>query len=236
MKDSVSRSVPPVDGPSVFVRLVRAFSFSALFYFLPLALRAELMSDPRIWLVAVVYVVLDLAQPSLKAVKSRQDSDRFSLQVVLTAALLCHVLPVLEWAYLSEAAGDTASLRTASWVTPGMVVGAMLMLLGTAVRIWAIRTLGRFFSVSVELQKKHRLVTQGPYRWVRHPSYTGAVLFLLGVPALLAVPVSLGGCALLLFAAYAYRIQVEERMLGTHFGHEYDAYQSATKRLVPYVW
>lgn len=116
------------------------------------------------------------------------------------------------------------------------VLALVLMLLGLVVRAAAIWALGRFFTARVMLHQDQRLVTAGPYRWVRHPSYTGGVLFFLGLAlasldglALMVVGLALGG-------AFAYRIAVEERALRQRFGAAYDAYARKTWRLFPFVY
>ena len=82
---------------------------------------------------------------------------------------------------------------------------------GIGLRAWSIATLGRFFQYWIKIQPGHRVVTGGPYRYVRHPSYTGIALVLAGIAlacddvwGLLAVAV-LGGLGL------AVRIRAEER-------------------------
>ncbi|AEW98975.1 methyltransferase family protein [Streptantibioticus cattleyicolor] len=107
---------------------------------------------------------------------------------------------------------------------------------GIALRLWAIVALGRFFRGTVHIQQGHRVVTSGPYRWVRHPAYSGLLL------AGSAFAVLLGnGASWLLFAvcalvAVGYRIRVEERMLLDALGEEYRSYAARTRRLVPGVW
>src|SRR5208283_2072229 len=114
--------------------------------------------------------------------------------------------------------------------------GAAVMIAGIGFRTVAIYTLGRFFTVNVAVAKDHLVVQSGLYRFVRHPSYTGALLTFLGYGlgfgswlSLLAliVPVSL---------AFGYRIRVEERALTQALGPSYSTYASQTKRLIPFVF
>lgn len=112
-------------------------------------------------------------------------------------------------------------------------VGAGVFGVGAALRWWSIRHLGRFFTVDVAVAADHRVVQDGPYRWVRHPSYSGLLLEFLGlalVPgALLPVPVML----VPITAALWWRIRVEEAALLGSLGESYAAYMRGTKRLVP---
>ena len=113
--------------------------------------------------------------------------------------------------------------------------GIFLMLLGVLVRQWAIAVLGRFFSLTVRVATDHRVVTRGPYRLVRHPSYTGVLITFIGLG--LAVQ-SLGGLLVLLGVfslSYGYRIRVEEKTLLSELGQDYASYMKRTKRLVPFI-
>jgi len=114
-------------------------------------------------------------------------------------------------------------------------VGIFLMFLGILVRQYAIAVLGRFFSLSVQLSEDHKVVNKGPYRLVRHPSYTGILITFTGLG--LAVQ-SLGALlVLLLFFAisFGYRMYVEERALLSGLGQDYASYMKRTKRLIPFL-
>ncbi|MGA7704033.1 MAG: isoprenylcysteine carboxylmethyltransferase family protein [Solirubrobacteraceae bacterium] len=119
---------------------------------------------------------------------------------------------------------------SAEWV---VAAGVILLWLGVAFRLWAIFTLGRFFKLTVTIQEGHRVVDRGPYRWLRHPSYTGALLAGAGIGLALddwlSIVVLLGAMAI----AYLIRIPVEERALLEEFGEDYADYAARTSRLVP---
>ena len=114
-------------------------------------------------------------------------------------------------------------------------LGVILMVLGIAIRQWAIAVLGRFFSRTLRVQQGQTVVETGPYRYVRHPSYTGTLIFFVGFGLALQ---SWGAVLALLpiFAvAYGYRIHVEEKLLIAELGEAYKSYARRTKRLIPYV-
>jgi protein-S-isoprenylcysteine O-methyltransferase Ste14 len=118
------------------------------------------------------------------------------------------------------------------WLAGGLV----LMWLGLALRVWAIRHLGGLFRAVVVIQRDHRLVTTGPYGRVRHPSYTGALLTAAGFGIALGHWTSLLVVLLGWGAGLAYRIRVEEGALHRAFGADYDDYRSRTWRLIPHVF
>lgn len=114
--------------------------------------------------------------------------------------------------------------------------GLALFILGLAVTTWSYRTLGRFFSLEVQVQTDHRVIDTGPYRLVRHPGYAGVLLGFLGLGFALQSWAALLVMAVATPAALAYRLRVEEQFLVNELGDEYRRYAQRTKRLIPYVW
>lgn len=115
-------------------------------------------------------------------------------------------------------------------------VGFAMLALGILVRAHAIYTLGRFFSVHVEMQAEHQLIQTGLYRYVRHPSYTGFLLSLLGLGLALGNVLSLLLAVIPMALAIHYRIHIEEQALQEAFGEAYAAYCQRTKRLIPWIY
>jgi protein-S-isoprenylcysteine O-methyltransferase Ste14 len=108
-----------------------------------------------------------------------------------------------------------------------------MIIVGLAIRWTAILVLGRAFSVNVAIRTGQQLRTDGLYRWVRHPSYSG-FLFILAAVAV-ATRSWLGAVLVVIpcLVALSYRIRVEEAALSSAFGPEYIAYCERTKRLIP---
>jgi protein-S-isoprenylcysteine O-methyltransferase Ste14 len=114
------------------------------------------------------------------------------------------------------------------------VGGLVLMVAGMALRWYSIYVLGRSFTLVVSTRPDQKVVTSGPYRWIRHPSYTGALLTLVGI--LMCCVNWLSFVAFILaIAGYAYRIRVEESVLAENLGTEYRDYMKHTRRLIPFV-
>jgi len=112
--------------------------------------------------------------------------------------------------------------------------GLGLLVVGVIVRQYAMRTLGRFHTMDVATQAGQGVIESGPYRWIRHPSYAGALLTLLGILCCSTNWLSLA-CFVVGAAGYAYRIAVEERELAASIGRPYREYMGRTKRLIPLV-
>jgi protein-S-isoprenylcysteine O-methyltransferase Ste14 len=115
-------------------------------------------------------------------------------------------------------------------------IGLAMMWLGLAVRAWAIATLGKSFRTTVEVEPGQAVISTGPYARIRHPSYTGLLLIVLGVGLAVGEWASLIICALLPLAAVLLRIRVEEAELVRVLGDSYVEYERRTKRLIPGVW
>jgi protein-S-isoprenylcysteine O-methyltransferase len=111
-----------------------------------------------------------------------------------------------------------------------------LLIVGLSLRVWAIVALGKFFTVQVALHPDHRVVRAGPYRWLRHPSYSGALIAFAGLGVLAGNAWSLGIILTGTGAAFAYRIVVEERALRARLGEEYAEYSRVTWRLIPFLY
>jgi protein-S-isoprenylcysteine O-methyltransferase len=115
-------------------------------------------------------------------------------------------------------------------------IGICLMLLGIALRWYSVAVLGRYFTFDVAIQSGQVLVEAGPYRYIRHPSYSGALLTLLGFGLALGNWAGLAGTLSCMGFAYAYRIPVEEAALSSALGEAYKQYMRRTWRLVPFLF
>jgi protein-S-isoprenylcysteine O-methyltransferase Ste14 len=131
--------------------------------------------------------------------------------------------------------------RRAGLVLPGpgwwpVALGTLVFALGLALRARAVHELGRFFKFTVVVQTDHRVVDTGPYRLIRHPSYTGLLTIELGLGIALGTWLSIPACLLPPLVAFSIRLLTEERVLARELGEPYRAYMARTKRLIPGVW
>jgi protein-S-isoprenylcysteine O-methyltransferase len=181
-------------------------------------------------LLGLVYLISELLLTVTRRSRSRTGTkqDRSTLRVVW----LVIVVSVAAGIYVARHWPAAALPHARSFAFAGMV----LFVAGLLLRWWAIVTLGRFFTVDVTIEKDHELVERGPFRMVRHPSYTGVLLAFTGValslgnwPALLVIllPIS---------AAFIHRMNVEENALSGALGPQYIDYMRRTKRLMPFIY
>jgi protein-S-isoprenylcysteine O-methyltransferase Ste14 len=115
-------------------------------------------------------------------------------------------------------------------------LGILLAWVGIALRLWAINTLGKYFVMTIGAQAKQPVITKGPYRLIRHPSYLGGFVSVIGVSvALNSLPGTIlmtGSAALVILL----RVRAEERYLLKKLGKPYATYSAITKKLIPYIF
>ena len=117
-----------------------------------------------------------------------------------------------------------------------VAAGLTLLAAGVALRAWSIATLGRFFQYRIQIQAEHTVVTAGPYRWVRHPSYTGVALAVTGFALASGDVLSLVAAVILTGIGLTVRIRAEERRLNDALGADYERFAARRKRLIPGIW
>ena len=120
---------------------------------------------------------------------------------------------------------------------PGWVfsLGILLIILGIILRQLSMAILGKYFSGVVGIQKDQKVIEKGPYKYVRHPSYTGALMIFIGLGLALQSGAAVLTLIVLFIIAYGFRIYVEEKALISELGEPYIDYKKRTKRLIPYV-
>lgn len=197
--------------------------------FLPLLGNPSLILNPKIIVIIIGSVCVWLTQPAFSVAETseKKQSDKFSVILILSMSLISGVVPILDWAYFN---GDKNNF---SWMT---VTGVIMIVTGVLFRAWSVRTLGKYFTPTVQIKDEHQLIRSGPYRIIRHPSYFAAFLSMAGAAVLLE---SLTGIAVTVIAmsfAYYVRIGIEEQKLIEHFGNRYREYMLDTKRIIPFVF
>ncbi|MBC9928832.1 methyltransferase family protein [Chitinophaga qingshengii] len=115
-------------------------------------------------------------------------------------------------------------------------IGLSVILLGMILRFYAIASLGRLFTVVVTIRKDHRLKKDGIYSVLRHPAYAGSLLSFLGFGLSLNNWLGLVMAFIPVLAAFIYRMDIEEKMLTTQFGNEYNEYMQHTHRILPWIY
>lgn len=210
-------------------KLVLSIISNVLMIVLPLLGKPSLIFHYKVIFIIAGSIAMWFTQPAftVEETESEKQSDKFSVILILAMSLVSVVSPVIDWAYFqTEHSGFTVFTA----------LGVFVIVAGILFRAWSVRTLGKFFTPTVQIKPDHILVTKGPYSLVRHPSYFGAFLSITGGAVLLESAIGfLIGC-LAMCLAYYVRISIEEKQLTAHFGNLYKQYKTTTKRIIPFVW
>jgi protein-S-isoprenylcysteine O-methyltransferase len=175
---------------------------------------------------AVSEIWLGLRKRSADASRSR---DHGTLRLLLITIYACIFIAI--W------------LAYAGWwrfpapiAMPLLWLGLAMMAFGLVFRWWSIRVLAQYFTVDVNVRDDHELIRKGPYRWLRHPSYTGALMTFYGFALALGNVASLLVLLAPVTLAFLWRMRIEERVLAEAFPVAYPQYIRETKRLIPFLW
>jgi len=179
---------------------------------------------PQLWMVASVSVLANILQPAYRPFEgSRTQEDRGTAAQILWTVYLTQAAALLELAWRRRVA---IPLDLTTWAALASVVG------GLALRTWAVVLLGPWFTWNVTVQTGQQLVTRGPYRFIRHPGYTGALIMFVASCVLLRSWVVALLAVLALVLAFQRRIRYEEALLVKTLPR-YQEYISRTYKLFP---
>ncbi len=178
------------------------------------------------------YIIWILFEMSLtytrRTAPNAKENDRFSGSLLMACIwlgiFLCNLLGYVERGFAIP------------WDRPLLFdAGIFLMLAGAAFRWYSIRVLGKYFTTRVAIQPGQSVVEEGPYRWIRHPSYSGTMLTMFGAGLALTNWLSLLSIMIFAIVGYSYRIWVEEMTLVDALGEPYRDYMRRTKRIIPFI-
>jgi protein-S-isoprenylcysteine O-methyltransferase Ste14 len=134
---------------------------------------------------------------------------------------------------IGRAVAPAAVIGGGVWI---FSLGVLIVWLGLLLRWWCFVTLGDYFTVVLKTSEVQPVVERGPYRVLRHPSYTGLLLAFVGCGLMVGNWVSTAGSVALVFTALVYRIRIEERALIASLGDRYRNFAASRARLVPFLW
>jgi protein-S-isoprenylcysteine O-methyltransferase Ste14 len=197
-----------------------------------IAARAAWKPAHGVFLVLLIPTVVVWASAEVRqAVKLRPEATRagWGSEVVLRVTAVAGAL-VAALAVAKVPAADIRPEALAAWL------GLLFLWCGVALRIWCFHTLGRYFTLTVRTSSDQPVIADGPYRVLRHPSYTGILLAVIGLGLFIGNCLSVLALAAGFTIGLVYRIRVEERALLKDLGDRYREYAATRKRLIPFVW
>ena len=192
---------------------------------------------PFVWPYALVFWVVYLWSfvPECRIVREGVEGSRRagspdsgSLRLLLTVQWLAlmAIIPLAFFRVWPIPAGSEKPL---------FAVGVTLILLGSLLRRYCWRTLGEYFTGDVRAKSDQPVIRSGPYRLVRHPSYTAGLMMFIGIGLAFGSVLGLLLLTITTIAAYGYRVAVEERVLVQAIGEPYRVYMTESKRFIPYI-
>jgi len=210
-------------------RLALGSAVSAGIVLLPALGSPAALHAPHVWILLVLGVLASMLQPFYNPLTiAASAGDRGTGAQIIWSVYITQIGAVVEAVYLRYP-------RSVRWDVAA-VVGLAGAIMGLALRTWAVRTLGRSFTMHVAVGEGQTVVRGGPYRLVRHPGYLGALALYLSTIVFLHAWSALLLALFLLPWAFVRRIMHEESVLMRELGDEYAAYSAGVSRMLPGVW
>ena len=189
------------------------------------------------WLSIFMFLIIAISAITANILKNAKEKDLQYVKDDKTILIFRILMPgsvivafLVSWIDPWKFSWDSSNLF---WLD---CISAILFILGMALRWGAILSLKRAFTVKVSILKDHKLKKDGLYKWVRHPSYTGMYIYGLGY----ALSFHSISCIILIISAVWFstysRILVEEEVLESHFGEDYQEYKRKSWKLFPGIY
>jgi protein-S-isoprenylcysteine O-methyltransferase Ste14 len=176
-------------------------------------------------LYAVSEIYLGLTHRAGSDAKSHDKKSLRTLWIVILASV-----------FLGISAASWFPFAIMPWRHSLRVIGFFVFVGGLILRWYSVGYLGRFFTVDVAIHTEHHIIESGPYRLMRHPSYTGAIVAFIGLGLSIGNWISFLVFTVPTTIGFLLRIKVEEQALIETFGNEYRSYAQRTKRLLPLIY
>lgn len=204
---------------------ILAFLFVSAFSFA----QPDLLQSSKVQLMIVISILASLFQPDYSPFKSAKDEhDKGTALHIIWAVYLSQIFVLAEFVF-----NDYQGSMQWSVIS---IIGAALAVCGLLFRSWAFLELGHYFTWHISVSKSQKVVDTGPYFYVCHPGYSGALLTYVATGLMFHSWVATFVSILILFYAFYRRIKFEEEFLVIHLGAEYLAYLNKRKKIIPYLY
>jgi protein-S-isoprenylcysteine O-methyltransferase Ste14 len=167
-----------------------------------------------------------------KMKSSEKNADQKSYKVLYVISLVSLALGVFIGVYLRF--DNLFGLFDGSVLFP--LAGGCLIVLGLIIRLSAIKQLKEYFTINVAIRDDHRLITDGLYKYIRHPAYSGGILSFIGFGLCYGNPISFLIIVIPYLLLILNRIKLEEAVLTDKFGDDYSEMKRRTKKLIPFIY
>lgn len=210
-------------------KFIKGVIVSLIIVMLPVLCNVEIFYFPQVWILFILGISASVLQPNYNIVKHKLDTKDKGTEIqIIWSVYITQLFAVLEAGYLRFPDSVKWDIFT--------TISLIIMILGLALRTWAIYSLGMYFTMHLSIQENHKIMRKGPYKYLRHPGYAGAFFTYLGTTVFLHAWFSLIATAVILPIAWLRRINYEEKLLAEELGEEYKSYCNAVKRVIPWLW
>jgi protein-S-isoprenylcysteine O-methyltransferase Ste14 len=179
------------------------------------------------WIVFIWIFSLEILHSGIVAGAPSNTQDAGTLRLINIgtdiALLLAFALSFLPWLVIP-------------YPRVSLYIGTGLLIVGSLLRRYCVRILGKYFTAAITVSSNQPIIEKGPYRWIRHPSYTAGFLVFFGIGFALGYWLSLIIFFLEICIVYCRRVKAEEAALLGTLGEPYRAYMAHTKRFVPFIF
>lgn len=210
-------------------KIATALVATSCIYLLPAAFNPAALRYPQLWILVAFGVALSVCQPAYKPMDGEApERDRGTAAQIVWSVYLTQLIGVIEAVHFRF----PESFRWDAIATAALFA----MAAGLFLRIWAVFTLGRYFTWFITVYEDHKVIRNGPFRFIRHPSYCGALILFVATLVFIHAWISVVLSAVFQLFAYVRRIRYEERLMIERLGESYVKYRREVKALVPLIW
>lgn len=189
----------------------------------------HLLLESKVIIIFLIGIIASYYQADYNPIKANNsENDKGTVLQIIWSVYISQALALLEAFFLNQDRAFSYNVMS--------IVFLIIALFGLIFRSWAYISLGKFFTMHLQTKDDQVLIESGPYRYLRHPSYTGAFLTYTFIPLFLTSYKAAIVSAIILFIAFYRRINLEEKMLTEHMGEKYCNFCKKRSRLIPFIW
>ena len=205
------------------------FFVNGIFVFLQPQVFASVMNLITIVLLNLFFFADLLIRPPVLG----GEKDRYKATILVVFFLVCPLLVYMPYLEFTSLLKQNISSILVSILG---IIGIITLVCGGIVLITSRIIIGSYGSPKIIIKEQHKLITRGPYRYIRHPIYLGDLLLFFGYALAFGSIISPIVILVILFSIFKSRMNMEEKLLLETFGEEYKEYMARTKRLIPFVF
>lgn len=211
------------------IKFIKGALLSFLFVSVFSLIQSDLLQSSKVQLMIAISILASLFQPDYSPFKPAKDEhDQGTALHIIWAVYLSQLLVLTEFVAVNYQGSMQWNVIS--------TIGAAVAIFGLLLRSWAFLELGQYFTWHISVKEEQSVVDSGPYRYVCHPGYTGALFTYVATGIMFHSWGAAGISLVILFYAFYRRIKFEETFLKTHLGEEYLNYSTTRRKIIPFIY